>query len=263
MLLRWLKKINCTAGITSDILEVQKFEQLPEIMTTFLAIETATAVCSVALLHNGKVLSSRTTQEGYAHAELLAIFIQEVVAESGVSLAELDAVVVSGGPGSYTGLRIGVSTAKGICWSLDKPLIAVPTLLSMAAGGNLQCDSKTPVLLCPLIDARRMEVYTATFNQQLDEVRPLTATVVDENTFTELLQNNVVCFFGDGMLKCKTLLERYPNARFFDDFQMNASHLSEPALRRWEAGDTDHVALYEPQYFKEFIAGKGSQSPVV
>lgn len=232
-------------------------------MTTFLSIETATAVCSVSLLHNGKEISSRSTNAGFAHAELLAVFIQEVVAESGVPLAELDAVLVSGGPGSYTGLRIGTSTAKGICWALDKPLIAVPTLLAMAAGGKLQCEPDTSWLLCPLIDARRMEVYTATFNQQLDEVRPLTATVVDENTFTELLQNNVVCFFGDGMLKCKPLLEHHPNARFLDDFQMKASHLVGPSLRRWEAGDTDHVALYEPLYFKEFVAGKGSQSPAV
>lgn len=239
------------------------FEPHPETMNTFLAIETATSVCSVALLHNGKVLSSRSTREGYAHAELLAVFIQEVTAASGVPLAELDAVLVSGGPGSYTGLRIGVSTAKGICWSLDKPLIAIPTLLAMAAGGKLRCESTSSLLLCPMIDARRMEVYTATFDQQLEEVHPLSAKVVDENTFTALLDKNIVCFFGDGMPKCKSLLEQHPNARFLDDFQMDALHLLAPALRRWEAGDTDHVALYEPHYFKEFVAGKGSQSPVV
>ncbi|MEY4593620.1 MAG: tRNA ((37)-N6)-threonylcarbamoyltransferase complex dimerization subunit type 1 TsaB [Bacteroidota bacterium] len=232
-------------------------------MSTFLAIETATSVCSVAVLQNGNVLASRQTIEGYAHAEKLAVFIQEVCKESGITLTTLDAIVVSGGPGSYTGLRIGVSTAKGICWALDKPLIAIPTLTSMASGARTFVDVTTPYLLCPLIDARRMEVYTAVFNDKGEEIKPVSATIVEQSTFDDLLKNNVVYFFGDGMPKCKSLLSSNSNARFLDDYQMNASHLNQPALNRMKHGDTDHVGLYEPHYFKEFVAGKGSQLPTV
>jgi tRNA threonylcarbamoyladenosine biosynthesis protein TsaB len=232
-------------------------------MSTFLAIETATAVCSVAVLQNGNVLASRQTIEGYAHAEKLAVFIQEVCKESGISLTTLDVVVVSGGPGSYTGLRIGVSTAKGICWALDKPLIAIATLTAMASGARLLVNATTPYLLCPLIDARRMEVYTAVFDDKVEEIKPVSAAIVEHNTFDDLLKNNIVYFFGDGMSKCKSLLQANPNARFLDNFQMDAAYLYQPALNRFEQGDTDHVGLYEPHYFKEFVAGKGSQLPTV
>ncbi|MFM7728381.1 MAG: tRNA (adenosine(37)-N6)-threonylcarbamoyltransferase complex dimerization subunit type 1 TsaB [Flavobacteriales bacterium] len=230
-------------------------------MPILLCIESATTVCSVSLVRDGHVLSVRESSEGLNHAEKLTVFVEEVFHEAGVPMSDIDGVAVSGGPGSYTGLRIGVSTAKGLCWALDKPLLAIPTLLSMANGVRTVVDPESNAILCPMLDARRMEVYTAAFSLQLDEIASVEAVVLDQLSFKSLLDTSQVYFFGDGMAKSKELLGQYPNACFVDGFVQSSVHLYGPAAAALKAGRTDHVALYEPFYFKEFIAGKGSVSP--
>lgn len=231
-------------------------------MALILALESATAVCSVALIRDGKVLSVRETNEGFRHAELMAVYINEVMRDAGMHLASVDALAVSGGPGSYTGLRIGVSTAKGICWALEKPLIAVPTLMAMAYGALVSVPPQIgSPLLCPMIDARRMEVYCAVYTPSLIEQMAVSAKVIEPDSFHDLLSEHVVYFFGDGMAKCKPYLSRHPNARFIDDLKASAVNFSGPAEEFHANGMFESVALYEPFYLKEFIAGKGSVLP--
>jgi tRNA threonylcarbamoyladenosine biosynthesis protein TsaB len=160
-------------------------------MSLLLQIETATTACSVALVQHGNVLAVKELDQRNIHAEVITVFIEQIFAEAGKVYADLDAVAVSSGPGSYTGLRIGVSTAKGLCFGLDKPLIAVETLQAMADGMAKQITDNT-ILLCPMIDARRMEVYTALFNSQGNRIRPTSAEIIDENSFVELLQGSKV-----------------------------------------------------------------------
>ena len=233
-------------------------------MSLLLCIETATSVCSVALIKNGFTIAHKSVNDGYAHSERLAVFIQELMASVGMVLNDLDAVAVSGGPGSYTGLRIGVSTAKGISWSLDKPLIAIPTLKSMAAGAAAKLKETGELdgsLLCPLIDARRMEVYSAVFDASLNEVKPVAAIILSESSFVDTLDQQTVWFFGDGMSKSKSFLASHPNARFLDEYSISACDLQQPVEHAFEEGRFEHVGLYEPFYFKEFVAGKGSVAP--
>lgn len=231
-------------------------------MPLLLCIETSTSVCSVSLVHDGKILAIRESSGSMRHAEQTVVFIEEVFHSSGVPKTDIDGVAVSGGPGSYTGLRIGVSTAKGLCWALDKPLLAVPTLMAMASGallsGGFDCED---ALLCPMIDARRMEVYSATYDSSLKVVAAVDALIIEEGSFSEIMKSSVTWFFGDGMPKCKSLLQVHPNARFLDDFVLTSFHLYAPAALALKQGRTDHIGLYEPFYFKEFIAGKGSVVP--
>lgn len=231
-------------------------------MPLLLCIETSTSVCSVSLVHDGKVLAIRESSGSMQHAEQTAVFIEEVFHQSGIPMREIDGIAVSGGPGSYTGLRIGISTAKGLCWALDKPLLAVPTLLAMSSGAasSIGVDIQG-ALLCPMIDARRMEVYAATYESSLREKTSVDSVIVNEDSFNEELSGSVVWFFGDGMPKCKSLLQAHPNARFLDDFVHTSSHLFAPATIALQQGRTEHVGLYEPFYFKEFVAGKGSVNP--
>lgn len=229
-----------------------------------LGIETATAVCSVALFVGGKCVAIREHTEGMAHAEKLAVFIGELFRETNMDLRQVDAVAVSGGPGSYTGLRIGVSTAKGICWSLDKPLIAVPTLQSMSAGAVLACstdDVDTTLRLCPMLDARRMEVYTALYAGSGTVLSPVTAKIVEPQALDDWLTEGPVWFFGDGMPKCREILSTHPHARFLDDYRISARDLLQPSLTALAARSFVHTGLYEPFYLKEFVAGKGSALP--
>lgn len=233
-------------------------------MPTILCIETATAVCSVSLSRDGVVLGKMESDAGFDHAEKLTCFIESLFKQSDLTLNEIDAVAVSGGPGSYTGLRIGISTAKGVCFALDKPMIAIPTLLSMAAGASCMIPgipAKPDVMLCPMLDARRMEVYTALFTTDLNEVVPVSAMIVEASFFNSFLEHNLIYFFGDGMAKCKSLIGQHPNARFIDDYSISATHLLEPALAAFSEHNFVHTALYEPFYFKEFVAGKGSVAP--
>jgi len=227
------------------------------IMSIILQIETATASCSVALAKDGNVLSSKTINQRNIHAEVITVFIGELFAENGLTFKEMDAVAVSSGPGSYTGLRIGVSTAKGLCFSLDKPLISVETLQAMAAGYLSRIkETEGRFLLCPMIDARRMEVFTALFDQDLKQIEATSAAIIDSESFKSTLNQHQIVFFGDGAAKCKAVLGNYPNAVFIDDFINQAEDLTAIAAKKMEQQQFVDVAYFEPFYLKDFIAGK-------
>ena len=222
-----------------------------------LQIETATASCSVALSNNGKVIADKQATGRNLHAGMITLFIEEVLGTAGITYANLDAIAVSCGPGSYTGLRIGVSTAKGLCFALDKPLIAIETLTAMAHGviGMDEYRSNPGLVLCPMIDARRMEVYTAFFNMKGERLQETAAAIVDENSFEEILNNNEVLFFGDGAEKCFNVLKGDSNARYLPGFENSAAHLTQLAQQKFAAGQFEDVAYFEPYYLKDFIAG--------
>lgn len=223
-------------------------------MSLLLHIETATQNCSVSLSDNGKLLVLKEETGRYTHAENLSLFIKNILTESGVEFKQLSAVSVSKGPGSYTGLRIGVSTAKGICFALDIPLISVDTLKNMANGvisQGIETD-----LYCPMIDARRMEVYAELFDKNLNVVRKVNADIVDEQTYSEFLKEKKVCFFGDGMTKCKELLSTFDNAFFVDKIEPSAKYMIELATDKFLRKEFEDVAYFEPYYLKDFIAGK-------
>lgn len=218
-------------------------------MGLILNLETSTKVCSVALALDGQVLVQRDLcEEGYSHAENLNLFIQEVMEESGYNLNDLDAVAVSEGPGSYTGLRIGTSTAKGICYALKKPLIAVNSLKALASLANVNQG-----YIVPMFDARRMEVYMAVFDQGLELIRPTEAHIVEKDSLTFLSGKHVICV-GPGAEKCRDIIN--DNLVTFDtETQVSAAGmvlLSEDKLQRGEFVDT---AYFEPFYLKNFVAG--------
>lgn len=227
-------------------------------MSLILQIETATTSCSVALARVGEVLDFKEINARNIHAEVITLYIDELLNNIGITYNDLDAIAVSSGPGSYTGLRIGVSTAKGLCFALDKPLIAIETLEAMADGvinnPGFFADDKT--LLCPMIDARRMEVYTALFDTAGNRVRETAADIIDENSFADYLKDHKIIFFGDGAEKCKNVLSNNPNAAFLDDFVNSATYLTEKAAQKFADGVFEDVAYYEPYYLKDFIAGK-------
>ena len=225
-----------------------------------LNIETATSICSVALTKNNELLSLRESDDKNSHSSKLTLFIDEVIKEVDINYTDLDAIAVSKGPGSYTGLRIGVSTAKGLCYALDKPLISVGTLQAMALGMAEKFITENlyekPVLFCPMIDARRMEVYSALYDSNNKEVREIRAEIIDKNSFSEFLQNNEIIFFGDGASKCKQVLAHRKNAIFIDNFFPSASFITEIANLKFKNKDFEDVAYFEPFYLKDFIPGK-------
>jgi tRNA threonylcarbamoyladenosine biosynthesis protein TsaB len=218
-----------------------------------LLIESATSICSVALSRDGKIISFREIDEPNRHAEKLTVFCEEAVAEAKISFADLDGVAVSEGPGSYTGLRIGVSAAKGICYALNKPLLAVNTLEAMAYG--MKAEVKPGELLCPMLDARRMEVYCAIFDHELNVIEKTEPHILDENSFSVLLAERKIIFSGDGMPKAKILLEKFPNAKFTDAGNCSAKHLMIPAEKKFLAKDFADLAYFEPFYLKTFHPG--------
>lgn len=221
-----------------------------------LQIETATTVCSVALSENGKILACREADQRNIHAEKITVFVNEVLQAAGKSFNNIDAIAISSGPGSYTGLRIGVSAAKGLSFALDKPLIAVETLEAMAAGLIDQSSFEQNTLLCPMIDARRMEVYTAIFDLNGNKILPTTAEIIDGNSFSDLLSRHKIIFFGDGAEKCREVLAVHPNAEVVGDFTNSAKHLTKRATEKYLAKEFEDVAYFEPYYLKDFIAGK-------
>ena len=219
----------------------------------FLLIETSTSLCSVALAEDGRITAARESGEPRAHAALTAPFVQQVLAERGLRAADLDAVCVSAGPGSYTGLRVGVSTAKGVCFAAGVPLLSVGTLdvlvAQAAADGLLPADCRYVI---PMIDARRMEVYTAVFTpdgRRLTEVEP---RVIDAESFRQERAEGPVLFIGDGAGKCGETLAG-PDAHFVQVCPRAAAMLV-PALREFEAGNFRDVAYFEPFYLKDFVA---------
>ena len=220
-----------------------------------LLIETATQVCSVVLASEGRILARRDSDVPNAHSTRLSVFIQEVLDENRLMPRDLGAVCVSAGPGSYTGLRIGVSSAKGICYALGIPLVSVPTLLSMAALYYRQ-HPEYKGLVCPMIDARRMECYTMMVAPGLDVLRPTAADVITEGLFDEYLNHGEVTFIGDGAAKTRPLLGSHPNARFDDAFRLSAEGMIDLAAQRLADGKTEDVAYFEPFYLKDFVAKK-------
>jgi len=221
-----------------------------------LHIETATTVCSVALSENGNLLSLQEENKGFSHAENITLFIESVLKTSGKKISDLDAVAVSSGPGSYTGLRIGVSTAKGLCYALGIPLISVSTLLSLAQTVR---NSKFEIRnsnLCPMIDARRMEVFCAVYDKNLTVVEPVAPKIIDENSFSDLLKEKKIFFFGDGAAKCKTVLFHQSNAVFIDAIYPSAASMISLAEEKFLKKEFENVSLFEPLYGKEFVDGK-------
>jgi tRNA threonylcarbamoyladenosine biosynthesis protein TsaB len=224
-------------------------------MALIIHIETATKVCSVALSDGSEIIAIRESNILNSHSSLITNFVDQVIKEAGKSLNSLDAVSVSMGPGSYTGLRIGASTAKGLCYSLDKPLIAINTLKAMA-NGFISEGNYESALFCPMIDARRMEVYCGFFNTQNKVIAPVSAVIIDENSFSELLSENTIYFFGDGAEKCKSILSQQKNAFFDGDFNTSSKFLISLAEEKFKNKEFENTAYFEPFYLKDFLAGK-------
>ena len=224
-------------------------------MSYILNIETATKICSVAIGRNGELIALKETDKEKSHSSVITLLIQEVLKKADIVLSDLVGVAVSKGPGSYTGLRIGVSTAKGLCYSLDKPLIAISTLQAMARG-RVENKSNIPILLCPMIDARRMEVYTAFYDIDNNEVRKPGADIIDENSYADILDKNKVIFFGDGAAKCKDALSHHANAIFVDDVFPSARNMIPLSVKSFNDRQFEDVAYFEPYYLKDFIAQK-------
>jgi tRNA threonylcarbamoyladenosine biosynthesis protein TsaB len=225
-----------------------------------LHIETATDICSVAISQGDQQLSLAESGPERSHATLLNSFIRECLKKSGLELKQLDAVAVSKGPGSYTGLRIGVSTAKGIAYALGLPLLSSGTLENMAHGAQSHPEIQTLIsryknklLLCPMLDARRMEVYSAFYKPGMEEVRPVAADIVDSDSYKDLFEKTHVCFFGNGAEKCEQVIV-HPHAHFVSDIHPSANHMIKPVLQRFSEQDFEDVAYFEPFYLKDFVA---------
>ena len=219
-----------------------------------LNIETSTKACSVALHKNGELIVCREdVTANFSHSEKLLKFISELFSDEKLSLSDLDAIAVSMGPGSYTGLRIGVSTAKGLCYGLDIPLISISTLKAMSFGMALEIKAD---LYCPMIDARRMEVYSAFFDINNTEVRKIQADIIDENSYKKELEKKVV-FFGDGSEK---LLEKIKdkNAIFVSDIHPSAKNMGLLSYQKFTKSLFEDLAYFEPFYLKDFVAGRKS-----
>jgi len=222
-------------------------------MALLLALETATPVCSVCLALDGKIMALRESTEPNVHSAKLTIFIEEILAQSGLTVSSLGAIAVSRGPGSYTGLRIGVAVAKGLCYGLDIPLIAVPTLRAMAEGMR---GEPIRYLYCPMIDARRMEVYCAVYSEDGQEILPVDARIITEESFSGLLQDHIILFGGDGAAKCRPILGAHQNARFQEDFRPSSRYLIPLAEEKMSLNQFENPAYFEPFYLKDFVAGK-------
>lgn len=227
-----------------------------------LCLETATPSCSVALIHNGEVLACEEDPKGQNHSEKITLFIDSVMKKAGISYNQLDAVAVSMGPGSYTGLRIGVSTAKGICYAVSKPLIAVETLESMAYGGKVVISSEVEkssvndnMILIPAIDARRMEVYAAIFDENVNKIRNTEAVIIDENSFADFKKDHHLYLFGDGADKCAELFANDDKITVIKDFYCSAKYMNTIAQQKLNNKDFVDVAYFEPFYLKDFVPG--------
>ena len=221
-------------------------------MALILLIETATKSCSVSLSYENKIIACKEeVNKQYSHAEKLTVFITELFKTQDFSIKDLDAIAVSKGPGSYTGLRIGVSTAKGLCYALDIPLISVSTLRAMAFRMAQKEESD---LYCPMIDARRMEVYNAFYNSTNKEIRGIQADIIEADSYQKELDKKVL-FFGDGAQKCKQIIQ-HPNAKFLDDIFPSSKDMLEIANEKFSENFFEDVAYFEPFYLKDFVTGK-------
>ena len=222
-------------------------------MAIILSIETSTEACSVALHVNSKLAAYFEIQISKSHSGALTNLIDQTVRFSRMDLKEIDAIAISKGPGSYTGLRVGTSTAKGLAMALDKPLIAVNTLKSMAFEVNK--SNFHNVLLCPMLDARRMEVYCSIFNSDMKELVDTNALILDETSFAELLLENLIIFFGNGSGKFKNIINN-PRALFLDEVVPKAKNIGELASESFVRGEFENLHSFEPFYLKDFVMRK-------
>ncbi|MCG8410988.1 MAG: tRNA (adenosine(37)-N6)-threonylcarbamoyltransferase complex dimerization subunit type 1 TsaB [Bacteroidales bacterium] len=229
-------------------------------MALILNIETSTSVCSVCISKDGEVLNYRETNDQKSHAEFLTVFIDEIVKEQNLTFNDFDAIAVSMGPGSYTGLRIGVSTAKGLCYAKNLPLIAVNTLQSLANGvvqkvnkAELKVHDFNKSLLVPMIDARRMEVYSAFFNSDVESEREIKAEIIDENSYSEILKDKKMLFFGDGSAKIADTIKS-ANAIFIENINTSSLYMASLSEKAFNQKNFVDVAYFEPFYLKDFVA---------
>lgn len=223
-------------------------------MSCILHIETSTNVCSVAVSQDGECIFDKEDFSGPNHAERLGEYVDEALSFADSHAIPVDAVAVSSGPGSYTGLRIGVSMAKGICYGRNIPLLSVPTLELLSVPVLLGHDEiEDDALICPMLDARRMEVYAAVYNRALQPVRPIQADVVDADTYKEWLDRYPVYFFGNGAAKCMETIN-HPNAHFIKDIVPLAKWMFPLAEKKMAKGETEDVAYFVPFYLKDFVA---------
>ena len=221
-------------------------------MAIILNLETATTNCSVSIAKNGNVIALKELDTpNYSHSEQLHVFIQEVVQKASLTLSDINAIAVSKGPGSYTGLRIGVSSAKGLCFALDVPLISVATLKSLAH----QEKEDTYDFIIPLLDARRMEVYATVFDSELNEIRETQAEIIDENSFSEFAEKGKVLLVGSGAQKCQGLLE-HSNIDFDIKAVPSANEMARLSFEKFKKQDFEDLAYCEPFYLKDFILQK-------
>lgn len=228
-------------------------------MSYILSIETATKTCSVALHQDAELLGVQEVHLEKSHSGLLHVMIADLLKYCGVDKNKLDAIAVSKGPGSYTGLRIGVSAAKGLCFALDIPLIAVETLEAMAWGVHQYTTED--VWLCPMIDARRMEVYCQLRNHDMELVLPTSALVVDEKAFQTYLSKQKILFFGDGAPKCMPILENSPNASFLNNVPPSAAWVGALSVEKYAKQAFEDVAYFEPYYLKDFRTTQSKKKP--
>lgn len=227
-------------------------------MALILLLESSTEVCSVALSSDGKLVDLKETTEGMNHSRLLTVYTEEILSKHKLEATELDAVAVSKGPGSYTGLRIGVSAAKGICYAAQLPFIAVGTLDAMAAyliknPNEYNIETTPSTLLCPMIDARRMEVYSAIYDVTGKMIQPISANIINKNSFAELFNTSKIIFFGNGAAKCKEVIT-HQNAIFAGPEKASARFMGELAENLYTKKAFEDVAYFEPFYLKDFIA---------
>ena len=223
-------------------------------MALILSIETATKVCSIALHRDGELLGSQELHVDRSHSEYLAIMIRDLLSYAGIEPKELSAVAISKGPGSYTGLRIGVSTAKGLCFGLDIPLISVNSLFAMAYEVNKY--NYNGYDLCPMLDARRMEVYCLLTDHKLDIKQETHSRILEDTSFNKETEESPILFFGNGMPKSRELLGKNENAFFIDNIYPKASNIGFLAREKFKNKDFENTVTFEPFYLKDFIATK-------
>lgn len=230
-------------------------------MSLLLALETSSTVCSVALFKEEQLLGASELQIEKSHSSHITVMISQLVENCGFALKDLNAVAISGGPGSYTGLRIGSSTAKGLCFSLEIPLIDVSTLHSLAAQVINSTPNPERYLFCPMLDARRMEVYTCLLDHQLQELAPIEPVILDDASFQSHLKEREIIFFGNGAGKFRDLVAGNEKALFIDGVQLSAKSVGKLALSKFEQKFFEDVAYYEPFYLKDvYITGSAAKA---